>query len=280
MENRSPAPTPVGGDEPALTNPDNTATVTDPTDSDLYRIVQDAKDGLDAASRLRRDLLSENYDKHAYPWEYAWYDQPPGKKTGIPVEFSINFHRVLSVSVQPPVLDLIVWLRIRWVDPRLTWIPEEYGNFTKTWMWIGDGGAGGETSEIWTPDIVLWNLDQGIQDSFEDAYAVVNYDGSVYWSRPGHLRPACKFAGLHKFPFDQLTCPMEFGSWKFSGKYIRLVKGSETGFSVGGSETAGESFSEYSFAKENPVVVKEHVYPPYPFSPEEEWPVLIYNVTF
>ena len=49
------------------------------------------------------------------------------------------------------VMDLVVWLRLAWVDPRLTWKPEEYGNLTMTWFWIGDGGAGGETTEIWTP---------------------------------------------------------------------------------------------------------------------------------
>ena len=38
---------------------------------------------------------------------------------------------------------------------------------------------------------------------------------------------------------------MEFGSWAYSGKYLRLVKGLETGFSLGRSETAGESFNEF-----------------------------------
>ena len=102
-------------------------------------------------------------------------------------------------------------MRIEWVDPRLTWNPLEYGNLTKTWMWIGDGGSGGETSEIWTPDLELWNLDEGLRESFDDAYALVSNDGKVYWSRPGHLRPACKFGGLVNFPFDMLSCTMEFG---------------------------------------------------------------------
>lgn len=111
----------------------------------------------------------------------------------------------------PPFPDIIAWMRIEWVDPRLTWNPAEYGNLTKTWMWIGDGGSGGETSEIWTPDLELWNLDEGLRESFADAFAQVSNDGRVYWSRPGHLRPACKFGGLVNFPFDVLTCTMEFG---------------------------------------------------------------------
>ena len=137
---------------------------------------------------------------------------------------------------------------------------------------ICSGGAGGETSEVWTPDIELWNLEEGLRESFDDAYAIVSYDGSVWWSRPGHLRPACKFYGLREFPFDKLSCAIEFGSWVYSGKYMRLVKGGGTGYSIGGSETAGESFNEFSFVEENAIDCKEVVYPPYPASPEEDWP--------
>ena len=143
---------------------------------------------------------------------------------------------------------------------------------------IGDGGSGGETSEIWTPDIELWNLEEGLRDSFDDAYAIVSNDGSIFWSRPGHLRPVCKWYGLNDFPFDELSCSIEFGSWGYSGKYMRLVKGGGTGFSLGGSETAGSSFNEFAFADENPISCEEVVYPPFPASPEEDWPVLLYTV--
>lgn len=59
----------------------------------------------------------------------------------------------------------------------------------------------------------------GLSESLDDAYASVSHDGTVFWSRPGHLRPVCKFEGLDAFPFDRLTCAMEIGSWTRSGKY-------------------------------------------------------------
>ena len=123
-------------------------------ETELDMIVEEAKDGSDAATRLREDLIRTGaYDRHAYPWDYPWYGQGAGERTGVPVELGVNFHRVYSVDVINPVLDLVVWLRMAWTDPRLTWKPEEYGNLTKAWFWIGDGGAGGETSEIWTPGV-------------------------------------------------------------------------------------------------------------------------------
>ena len=137
------------------TGDESTLNSTEEETDELEQIIYSTKTGTDYPTLLRQDILFNNdpagnqYDRHAYPWEYVWYNQTV--KTGLPIEFSINFHRVFSVDVINPVLDLIVWLRTEWVDPRLTWRPEEYGNLTKIWFWIGDGGAGGETSEIWTP---------------------------------------------------------------------------------------------------------------------------------
>jgi len=104
---------------------------------------------------------------------------------------------------------------------------------------------------------------------------MVSSDGTVFWSRPGHLKPVCKFTGLEDFPFDSLQCTMEFGSWVHSGLYLRPVKLGD-GFSLGGSDTAGEAFAAFSLKS---VLAEEKVYPPFPSSPAEDWPVLLYHVT-
>mmetsp|Transcript_19495 Transcript_19495/g.41118 ORF Transcript_19495/g.41118 Transcript_19495/m.41118 type:complete len:730 (+) Transcript_19495:122-2311(+) len=270
--------------------------------STLGDILQDAKYGEDANTRLRYDLLWGHdgeryyYDKHSYPWEYVWHkngtktktksngdaswqeQQQQQQRTGVPIEMNINFHRVFDVDIVNSVMDLVVWFKLVWVDPRLTWNPADYGNLNETRFWIGDGGSGGETTEIWVPDIELWNLETGLQTSLEDTYARVSHDGRVHWGRPGHLRPACKFTGLQFFPFDKLECAMEFGSWTLTSKYMTMELVNGVGYTIGKSLTAGESFTEYSFAKDEPVKVTRHVYR-YISAPENDWPVLIYNIT-
>lgn len=197
--------------------------------SALDAIVAGAKRGEDGNTRLRHDLIKRhdgdfdkyNYDKNSYPWDYVWYNDTAGQRTGVPIETEINFHKVSSVNIVASTMDLSVWFRLSWVDPRLTWDPAEYDGLTQTWFWIGDGGPGGETSEIWAPDVELWNLEVGLSESLDDAYAAVSHEGLVFWSRPGHLRPVCKFTGLEMFPFDTLTCALEIGSWTMSGKCPR-----------------------------------------------------------
>jgi hypothetical protein len=223
--------------------------------------------------KLRHDLLL-NYDRNSFPWAFAWNNtnsSTAGLRQGLPIEVGINFHRVFAVDIINSVADLTVWFRQSWTDPRLAWDPADYNGTTVTWFYVGDGVGAGETSEIWTPDTELWNMAESLKETLADTYATVSSDGNVFWTRPGHMKPACKFRGLDSFPFDSLSCTMELGSWSFSGLYIRPIKMGGTGFSVGGSETAGEAFAEYQLASNDPVVCREKIYPPFPSAPEEDW---------
>ena len=225
--------------------------------------------------KLRSDLLA-NYDRGSFPFQAIWNTTTNnGTRTGLPIEVGINFHRVFAVDIINSVAELTVWFRQQWVDPRLAWNPDDYNGTTTVWFYVADGVGSGETSEIWTPDIELWNMADSIKNTLTDTYASVSSDGRVFWSRPGKLKPACKFQGLDSFPFDSLSCTMEFGSWSYSGLYIRPVKFDGIGYSIGGSETAGEAFAEYQLAAEDAVTCREQIYPPFPGAPEEDWPVLL-----
>ena len=216
---------------------------------------------------LVKQTLLQDYDKSVFPFNEA---------EGLTVEVSLNFHRVVNVDVRNAVIDLIVWYRQAWVDPRLV---VSDSNLTRVYFWIDQGsGSAGETSQIWTPDLELWNLDESLSMSMTDAYArLTPTTGRVYWSRPGHLRPVCKFNGLQGFPFDELECTIEIGSWSYSGLYVRPKLMHGTGFSIGGSETAGESFAEFTLTD---VRAEEFIYPPFDLIPQEDWPVLLYTVKF
>ena len=159
--------------------------------------------------------------------------------------------------------DLVVWVRIKWTDPRLRWDPADFGGLTHTWFFLFDGMGGGEVSEIWTPDIYLWNQEEAMPNHLANTYATVSHDGSIFWSRPGRIKSTCKYEGLESFPFDKLGCKLEFGSWAHSGLYFRPSKLDGTGYTVGGSETAGGSYVEFKLIEEE-VEVEEVVYPPFP----------------
>merc|ERR1712232_1262440 len=82
--------------------------------------------------------------------------------------------------------------------------------------------------------------------------ALVSPDGSVFWSRPGLLRPLCRFDGLWNFPWGKLSCQVEFGAWVLNGNEQNIIPmKSDDGISWSGKEgsdispTQGSRFQEY-----------------------------------
>ena len=238
--------------------------------------------------RLKTHLLKD-YDRTAlniYPFKDMQKPLPDDTgevseeakhSRGIPVEVGINFHKVLGVDTVQSTMDLLVWLRFRWIDPRLAWDPEEWEGVDILWFWCETNTR--FMSEIWKPDLMLWNAEESLVKSLTPTFLAVRPNGQVMWSRPGHLRPACKFEGLEDFPFDALGCTMEFGSWAHNGNYIRPVLMNGTGVSIGGSETAGEAYAEYTIKSAK---AEEHVYPPFVSDSfgSGDWPVVFYHIVF
>ena len=181
----------------------------------------------------------------------------------------------MNVDVRNAVIDLIVWCRQAWVDPRLV---VNDTNLPTVHFWIDQGsGVAGTTSEIWTPDLELWNLDELLSTSLTDAYARLKpTTGRIYWSRPGHLKPVCKFKGLQHFPYDELECSIEIGSWSYSGSQIQTKLMDGEGISSGGSEMAGESFAEFAMTDVWAEVIMNEGW----LEGDAKWPVLLYTFTF
>merc|ERR1712232_100663 len=92
---------------------------------------------------LRNDLL-ENYDRGSFPWEHVWNESKSsaayinsGVVKGLNVEMGLNFHKILEVDIMKSVIDVVVWVRFQWKDPRLAWNALEYANITatlRTWL--------------------------------------------------------------------------------------------------------------------------------------------------
>lgn len=134
-----------------------------------------------------------DYDRNAFPWEYVWEqninstnsstvdngdDEDDNGRTGLDVALGLNFHKVHQLHVAESTADLVVWVRITWNDPRLRWDPTEHSGLTKVWFWIEQGMGGNEASEIWTPDIYLWNQEEPMHTTLADAYATVQHTGT------------------------------------------------------------------------------------------------------
>ena len=225
------------------------------------------------AARLRGDILSrEVFDRLVQPMS----DRPAAANysaAGCDVHVNVRFFKVRAVRPSEGKMELKVWVRMSWHDARLAWNASEYGGITYTYF-HGEHFSGAETSEIWLPDMVVYNNNQGFGQTLEPAMARVDSAGHVYYARTGTLDVLCKFSGLVAFPYDTLKCSIELGGWTLSGLHQGVVLDNGGASFSSQERTAGASYQEFVISRVSAWVDTYE----YACCPGEPWPVAQYEV--
>lgn len=216
-----------------------------------------------ARENALRAALLDGYERGNFPYS----EFGPANVT-----VDVALHKILDVDLYGGTLKMAVWLRLNWVDPRLSWDAKEW-NVTRVWFMNPQPGD----TEIWEPDVTLWNAATPILYTLSQEPFNVQANGKVGWSRPGVFEAACNFKGLSAFPFGRVRCELELGSWSYGPWYVNVSMQGK-GYTVGGSITSGETsvWTEYRIGN---VTAKRHTYPPYPCCPDEsDWPVVLIDM--
>ena len=169
-------------------------------------------------TRLKLDLLSGNATLPAYDKTVPPDSAVPGL-AGAQVQVSLNLYHTYALDMVRATVNLHVWVRLYWVDRRLSWDPNEYGGVTQL-TFVGSTAAL-EESQIWVPEVELYSGSMSITD-LPRKEVIVYHNGSAFWSRPGEVSSMCELEGLEDFPFDQIRCELKFGGWSRGGSIQNL----------------------------------------------------------
>ncbi|GMT17017.1 hypothetical protein PFISCL1PPCAC_8314 [Pristionchus fissidentatus] len=144
----------------------------------------------------------------------------PDPSLPLTVYIKVHLQQIITLDMKDQTMEMNAWIRYEWNDYQLRWKPEDYGNITSVRV------NGGEESQIWMPDIILWNsCDDEHFDSRFTVNAVVYHDGMVNYIPPGVFKISCK-VDITWFPFDEQLCYMHFSSWTYHRGAIDLQLGS------------------------------------------------------
>ncbi|TSN95721.1 Neuronal acetylcholine receptor subunit alpha-7 [Bagarius yarrelli] len=110
------------------------------------------------------------------------------------------------------VLVTNAWLQLAWTDVYLSWNPENYP---------GVNNLRFPSSQIWTPDILLYNSADERFDATFHTNVLVNSSGACQYIPPGILKSTC-YIDVRWFPFDVQKCDLKFGSWTYNGWLLDL----------------------------------------------------------
>jgi len=204
-----------------------------------------------SATWLNEHLLS-GYNNFIPPPSSLRNETESHSLAGTDVRVNMRFYKVESVTTAEGRMAIQIWLRFRWRDERLAWDPAEFGGITRTFF-MAVGLNKPEETEIWAPDVAVYNSVYNLNDIMHGQLAEVESDGTVTWSRPGLLDVLCRFSGLVAFPFDRLKCTIELGGWRMGAELqgLAFYTPSEGGShslawnEVTGEKAVGAAYHEY-----------------------------------
>nr|QQY02548.1 nicotinic acetylcholine receptor alpha subunit-4 [Cryptocotyle lingua] len=128
----------------------------------------------------------------------------------VKINMSLSLVQILDLDEKNQILTISVWPLFNWLDHILTWDPKNYSQVLEVRV---------PAKKIWTPDIVLYNYADERLKEMRDAMVIVQHDGSIKWMPPAIFKSNCKI-DIKRFPFDEQTCHMKFGSWTYDGNRL------------------------------------------------------------
>jgi hypothetical protein len=166
----------------------------------------------DEATRLKAYLLLGRngtglpYDKTVVPSSPS--DGP------VTVSLALNLYHMYGLDMRRATVSIHLWLRMSWVDPRLSWEPSDWGGVQSLTFIASPASI--EESQIWTPEVELYQAERSTY-AMAQKEVIVFANGTTFWSRPGEVPSLCELDGLHDFPFDRVMCKLRFGGWSLPG---------------------------------------------------------------
>ncbi|CAJ0580674.1 unnamed protein product, partial [Mesorhabditis spiculigera] len=159
---------------------------------------------LDATAELHKELFQNRYYRKELSPVYS--KQPSNlTQTSYPrfnVEIELAFIKLFEINAQSQTVTMGLEFMQFWVDPRLSWLPEEYDGIEVIWL-------GFDT--VWIPEYSVFDV-SAITEAWPDYRRPVRVQstGLVYLDTQQVVTISCPM-DLGKFPFDSQICPILFG---------------------------------------------------------------------
>nr|CAH8873042.1 unnamed protein product [Trichobilharzia regenti] len=134
-------------------------------------------------------------------------------KIKVDVRYGLQLFQILDLDENKQILRTNCWSMYKWTDSLLRWNESDYGNIKTVRIF---------PSQIWTPDIKLYNFADERLREHRDARVVVSSNGEMLWVPQALFKSTCEVE-ITYFPFDTQICMLEFGSWTYDRTQMDIL---------------------------------------------------------
>ncbi|XP_071507884.1 neuronal acetylcholine receptor subunit alpha-10-like [Diadema antillarum] len=137
--------------------------------------------------------------------EYGHKAARPVRDANRPVWVSFRFlpSQIIKFDETQQQLTVMAYMRMSWTDEFLQWNPDDYGGIEVLSL---------KPSDIWLPDVALYESCSKEFISYQETYVLTLYNGTSDWHFPAIMTSTCK-VDVRYFPFDIQLCDLTFGPW-------------------------------------------------------------------
>ncbi|OWF50615.1 Neuronal acetylcholine receptor subunit alpha-7 [Mizuhopecten yessoensis] len=126
----------------------------------------------------------------------------PRKNLSEPVDVNLTLHftSLREIDERLQTMSFIGWMELTWIDEFLI---------------LGDGLKSLQLpkSEIWYPDVALFNSIDDPQHISDGQHIILLEDGRVVWYPARQYNVRCQI-DIRRFPFDEQKCQIRIGAWQ------------------------------------------------------------------
>ncbi|CAF1094887.1 unnamed protein product [Rotaria sordida] len=169
----------------------------------FFTLIKFEVNGNAEAKRLLNELMKD-YNRYVLPV------QSTNQKVN--VTLGLKLSQLSDIDERNQIMTTNVWLEHEWTDYKLTWTPSEYGGIDVLEI---------PSSNIWVPDIVLYNNADGTYEVNTITKAHVFWNGTIKWNPPVIYKSYCAI-DIQYYPFDEQNCALKFGTWTHNGNLVDL----------------------------------------------------------
>ncbi|XP_018420362.1 PREDICTED: 5-hydroxytryptamine receptor 3A-like [Nanorana parkeri] len=129
------------------------------------------------------------------------------------VYIDMSLYTIVSLNTALQTMTTYLWFNMAWPNEFISWDPDVYCGIEQILI---------PGNNFWLPDLYIYEMTESDNNVPVIPYYTVTHEGKIINSKPLRIVSSCKL-NIFKFPFDEQTCSLTFGSYIHSVENIIML---------------------------------------------------------